>query len=115
MRYVSTRGEALELSFEEAMLTGLARDGGLYLPATIPTLSHDEIRALNGVPYEDATFRIIRPFTGDTFEDDDLRALIARAYAGFGHTSRAPLRELADYYREKDKVKGEIVIVVSGK
>ena len=94
MRYISTRGEAPELSFEEAMLTGLARDGGLYLPATIPTLTHDEIRALNGVPYEEATFRIIRPFTGDTFEDDDLRALIARAYAGFGHTSRAPLREL---------------------
>ena len=48
MKYISTRGQAPELTFEEAMLTGLARDGGLYVPAEIPTLTKDEIAGLSG-------------------------------------------------------------------
>ena len=48
MKYISTRGQAPELTFEEAMLTGLARDGGLYLPAEIPVMSQEEIAALAG-------------------------------------------------------------------
>ena len=48
MRYISTRGDAPVLSFEEAMLTGLARDGGLYLPETWPTMSEAEIADLAG-------------------------------------------------------------------
>ncbi|MCV2880534.1 threonine synthase [Actibacterium sp. XHP0104] len=94
MRYVSTRGQAPVLSFEEAMLTGLARDGGLYLPETIPTLSSDEIAALAGKTYEEVAFTIMRPFIGDTFTDDEFRAIIARAYEGFGHDARAPLVQL---------------------
>ncbi|MDE3121120.1 MAG: threonine synthase, partial [Paracoccaceae bacterium] len=95
MQYVSTRGAAPVLSFEQAMLTGLARDGGLYVPETIPTLTEAEIAALAGLSYEDAAFRIMRPFMGDAFADDEFRALIARAYAGFGHSARAPLVQLA--------------------
>ncbi len=95
MRYVSTRGTAPILSFEEAMLTGLARDGGLYVPETIPTLSRDQIAAMAGQSYEDVAFTVMRPFIGDTFTEDEFRDLIATAYAGFGHTSRAPLVELA--------------------
>lgn len=94
MRYISTRGTAPVLSFEEAMLSGLARDGGLYLPQTIPVLTADEIAALAGLGYEEAAFRIMRPFTGDTFTDAEFRDLIARAYAGFGHAARAPLVQL---------------------
>ncbi len=95
MRYVSTRGTAPVLSFDEAMLTGLARDGGLYVPDHVPTLAPDDIAALAGLPYEDAAFRIVRPFTGDSFSDDDLKGCIARAYRGFGHPARAPLVQLA--------------------
>jgi len=95
LKYISTRGKAPVLNFEEAMLTGLARDGGLYLPEIIPTLSADDIRALNGVSYEEAAFRIMRPYIGDTFTDDEFREIIAKSYAGFGHDSRAPLKELA--------------------
>lgn len=95
MKYISTRGTAPVLSFEEAMLTGLARDGGLYLPETIPTFSHDEIAAMNGLGYEDIAFRVMRPFIGDTFSDDEFRDIIARAYANFGHDARAPLKQLA--------------------
>ena len=94
MRYISTRGQAPTLSFEEAMLTGLARDGGLYLPERIPQMHADDIRALEGVSYEDAAFRVMRPFIGDAFTDDEFRGIIARAYEGFGHAVRAPLKQL---------------------
>ena len=94
MRYVSTRGQAPVLNFEEAMLTGLARDGGLYVPETIPTMSRDEIADLAGQSYEEIAFRVMRPFIGDTFTDAEFRAIIARAYQGFGHTARAPLVQL---------------------
>ncbi|MEC8669343.1 MAG: threonine synthase [Pseudomonadota bacterium] len=95
MKYISTRGQAPDLTFEQAMLTGLARDGGLYVPETVPTLTTDEIAALAGQSYEEVAFRIMRPFIGDTFTDDEFREIIAKAYAGFAHDARAPLVQLA--------------------
>ncbi|MCT4555334.1 MAG: threonine synthase [Pelagimonas sp.] len=95
MKYVSTRGNAPELSFADAMLTGLARDGGLYVPAEIPQMSAEDIRALQGLSYEETAFRVMKPFVGDCFTDEELRGCIDRAYAGFGHTARAPLVQLA--------------------
>lgn len=77
------------------MLTGLARDGGLYVPESIPQMSPADIAALAGASYEDAAFAVMRPFVGDTFDDGAFRAIIARAYAGFGHAARAPLKQLA--------------------
>lgn len=95
MRYISTRGKAPSLSFEQAMLTGLARDGGLYLPETIPTLDAETIRSMRAASYEDIAFTVMRPFIGDTFTDAEFREIIAKAYAGFGHDARAPLVQLA--------------------
>lgn len=95
MRYISTRGTAPVLTFEEAMLTGLARDGGLYVPEDIPTLTRDQISAMAGQSYEDIAYTVMRPFIGTTFTDDQFRDLIAKAYAGFGHAARAPLVQLA--------------------
>ncbi|GAB4534305.1 MAG: threonine synthase [Ruegeria sp.] len=94
MKYISNRGQAPELSFEEAMLTGLARDGGLYLPAEIPVLSQDEIAALAGLPYEEIAFRVMWPYVSGSFAGDEFKEIIARAYAGFGHDARAPLKQL---------------------
>ncbi|MEP2922163.1 MAG: threonine synthase [Sulfitobacter sp.] len=95
MRYISTRDTAPILTFEEAMLTGLARDGGLYVPETIPQLDAAQIKAMAGQSYEEVAYTVMRPFIGDTFTDAEFRDLIAKAYANFGHTSRAPLKELA--------------------
>ena len=95
MRYISTRGQAPVLPFAEAMMTGLARDGGLYVPETIPQLSHAEIAALEGVSFEEAAFRITRPFVAESFSETELREAIRRAYQGFGHAARAPLVQLA--------------------
>ena len=95
MQYISTRGKAPILGFGEAMMTGLARDGGLYVPAEVPVMPQAEIAALAGLSYEETAFRVMRPFLGDTFGDDEFRGLIAKAYAGFGHEARAPLVQLA--------------------
>ena len=91
MQYVSTRGAAPKLGFEEAMLAGLARDGGLYVPETWPRMTEAEIAALAGLSYEEAAFRVMRPFIGDAFGEAELRGIIARAYAGFDHAARVPL------------------------
>ncbi|MEM6547692.1 MAG: threonine synthase [Pseudomonadota bacterium] len=94
MIYVSTRGQAPALPFEETMLAGLARDGGLYVPQRIPFLSAGEVAAMAGQPYEEVAFRVMRPFIGDTFEDAEFRGMIDRAYAGFGHSLRCPLAQI---------------------
>ncbi len=94
MKYISTRGNAPELSFEQAMLTGLARDGGLYVPETWPTFSTEQIAAMAGKTYEQVAFEVMKPFVGDTFTDAEFRDIIARAYAGFGHVARCPIKQI---------------------
>ena len=92
MKYVSTRGQSPALSFEDTMLTGLAPDGGLYVPETVPELSSE--LPLHWDSYEDLAFKVMRPFTGDTFTDDEFRGIIERAYSGFNHAARAPLKQV---------------------
>jgi threonine synthase len=91
MHYVSTRGSAPRLDFEETMLAGLARDGGLYVPEAWPRMSEAEIAALAGLDYDEVAFRVMRPFLGESFSEDEFRGIIARAYASFGHVARCPL------------------------
>ena len=91
MRYVSTRGAAPELGFEDVLLAGLARDGGLYVPAQWPSLSPAEIAAFAGQPYVDVAHRVISPFVGSDIPDADLHALLTEAYATFRHPAVAPL------------------------
>lgn len=94
MRYVSTRGRAPELNFEEVLLTGLARDGGLYVPATWPKFSADELRSFRGLPYEEVATRVMLPFIGDCIPEDDFANIVAEAYAGFDHDAVVPMRQL---------------------
>ncbi len=94
MQYISTRGTAPVLGFGEAMMTGLARDGGLYVPQTVPTLTADEIAALAGQSYEETAFAVMWPFLGGTFTEAEFRGLLTKAYAGFGHAARAPMVQL---------------------
>ena len=94
MRYISTRGVAPELDFDEVLLAGLARDGGLYVPKDWPRFTEREIRGMRGLGYADLATRVMRPFIGGTISDADLSALIHDAYAGFGHPAVAPLKQL---------------------
>ena len=94
MRYISTRGQAPVLGFEDTMLTGLARDGGLYVPEAVPVLSPADIAGLAGLPYEEVAVRIMAPFVADAFDEATFAGMVERAYAGFGHDARAPLKQL---------------------
>ncbi len=95
MKYISTRGAAPVLDFEATMLTGLARDGGLYLPDHVPPMTQAEIAGLAGQSYEEQAYLVMRPFIGGAFSDDEFRSLISKAYSGFGHPARAPMKQLA--------------------
>lgn len=90
MKYVSTRGTAPTLEFEDVLLAGLARDGGLYVPEAWPRFSTDEIAAMAGKPYSDVAFEVMAPFVGEAVPGDELKALIDDAYAGFAHKAVAP-------------------------
>jgi threonine synthase len=100
LRYISTRhgsqGNPQPLGFEDVMLAGLARDGGLYLPSQWPQFSKAEITALRGQPYGEVAYRVMRPFVGDTFDEQTFRGLIGEAYASFEAPEVAPLKALGD-------------------
>ncbi|MDC0887863.1 threonine synthase, partial [Porticoccus sp.] len=95
MKYVSTRGKAPILSFEEAMLAGLASDGGLYVPEKIPNFSKEEISSWSDLTYEELAFKIMSPFIDGEVPDDDLRLLIKKTYSTFRHKAIAPLVQTA--------------------
>ncbi|MEQ1901005.1 MAG: threonine synthase [Devosia sp.] len=95
MQFLSTRGEAPILGFSDAVLSGLATDGGLYLPREWPVLSPAEIADFAGQPYADVAFAIIRRFVDGEIPDATLKAIIDAAYKSFRHPSVTPLVELA--------------------
>ena len=95
MRFVSTRGEAPTLGFSDAVLSGLASDGGLYLPECWPQISPDEIAGFAGKPYADVAFAIISRFVEGEIPAAELKAIIDASYATFRHPSVTPLVEIA--------------------
>ena len=94
MRYVSTRGEAPALGFRDVILTGLAPDGGLYVPDQWPVLSDAEIAALAGKPYAEVATAIIGRFTGGEIDDPVLQSLANDAYSTFRHKAVTPLVQI---------------------
>ena len=91
MQYVSTRGTAPRLGFEDVMLAGLARDGGLYVPENWPELSSEDIARLAGLSYAEAASRVLAPFTAGDLNEDELLEICRAAYGGFRHRAVAPL------------------------
>lgn len=94
MKYISTRGQAPALNFEDVLLAGLASDGGLYVPETLPSFSQEEIASWAGLPYSDLAFKIIQPFVADCIDDAELKKMIDETYAGFNHIGVAPVQGL---------------------
>jgi threonine synthase len=91
VRYISTRGDAPALGFVEATLTGLARDGGLYVPAAWPRLDAGSIAGFAGRPYAEVAVEVMRPFVGQAIADYDLARMAREAYGSFRHPAIAPL------------------------
>jgi len=96
VQYVSTRGSAPVLGFEDVLLTGLARDGGLYLPAAWPTFAPPALEAMRGKPYAEAAADVMAPFIAGALPDPQFRRMAQDAYAGFAHPATAPLKQLDD-------------------
>ena len=94
LHYISTRGEAPELSFEDALLAGLARDGGLYVPKVWPKLSPDTIAAFAGKPFAEVAAALLEPYLGNCIARGELIALARDAYGRFGHPAVTPLVQI---------------------
>ena len=95
MKYISTRGGAPAVGFTQALLTGLAPDGGLYAPEEWPVLTPAEIAAFAGAPYAHVAADILGRFAGEEIAPDVMAHLTEEAYATFRHAAVAPLRQLA--------------------
>ncbi len=96
-RYISTRGEAPVLGFCDVMLTGLARDGGLYVPETWPQLSPETIASFFGRPYWEVAVDVVKPFAGGEISDADLGRMANEAYATFRHPAVVPLDQIGPH------------------
>jgi threonine synthase len=94
MRYVSTRGEAPAIGFWDAVLAGLAPDGGLYIPQEWPRFEPAEIAAFAGRPYAEVAAAAIGKFAGDDISHEDLLNMTTAAYATFTHPAVTPIKEL---------------------
>jgi threonine synthase len=95
LKYVSTRGEAPVLGFDDVVLAGLARDGGLYVPQTWPRLSIETIASFAGKPFADVAVEVLLPFTDGAMSRTDLTRMAHAAYASFGHPAVTPLVQIA--------------------
>jgi len=94
MKFISTRGNAPELEFEDVIITGLASDGGLYVPQSWPQISHDQIRSFASRPYHEVAYEVMAPFVDGAIEDQVFKEIIAQSYATFSHPAVVPLREM---------------------
>ncbi|MAL99747.1 MAG: threonine synthase [Alteromonadaceae bacterium] len=94
MRYISTRGQAPALGFEDVLLTGLAPDGGLYVPEFLPRFSPEEISSWRGLSYEELAFKVVFPFVEEAIPADDFREMLAETYRVFAHKAVAPLVQI---------------------
>jgi threonine synthase len=94
LTYHSTRGQAPILKFDDVLLSGLARDGGLYLPTQWPRFSASEIKAMAGLDYAEIALRVMLPFLDGTIDEADFAALVSDAYGGFSHRAVAPMVQL---------------------
>ncbi|MEO0635733.1 MAG: threonine synthase [Pseudomonadota bacterium] len=96
MKYVSTRGQAPDLSFCDVLLTGLARDGGLYVPDTWPHLSNETIRSFRGMPYSQVAKTVLWPFVEGEVERAAFEAMVDEAYGTFRHPAVCPLVQVGE-------------------
>ncbi len=94
MKYISTRGDAPELGFEDVLLAGLARDGGLYVPKIWPKFAPETIAGFAGQPFHEVAVEVIDVLSGGAIARGDLAAMSRAAYATFDHPAVTPLVQI---------------------
>jgi len=96
VQYVSTRGGAPKLQFEDVVIAGLASDGGLYVPEEYPVFTPEKIASFAGLSYEDLFLEVTRPFIDGAIPEDILKKIIHESYSGFRHRAIAPLKQIGN-------------------
>ncbi|MGF6281558.1 threonine synthase [Pseudomonas silensiensis] len=94
MHYVSTRNSAVQVNFEKVVLSGIAEDGGLYVPLELPLFEPQDIANWSTLPYDELAYRVISPFVGEAIPEADLKRLLKEAGSDFSHRSLAPLHQV---------------------
>ena len=94
IQYLSTRGQAPVLDFEGVLLAGLAQDGGLYLPQSLPSFSASELQAMRGMSYTELATTVIAPFVEGSIDRETLAGLVEASYRDFRHQAVAPVLQL---------------------
>ena len=98
MRFRSTRGQAPILGFDDVLLAGLARDGGLYVPDQWPKLTPETLRSLRGRPYAEVAAFVLGLFAAETIAPEALRRIAEDAASRFDHAAIAPLVQLDERF-----------------
>jgi len=96
LTYVSTRGQAPELGFADVLLAGLARDGGLYVPSSWPSITVGDLERFSSMPYADVAAEVMWPFVEGSIDRDAFVAMVADTYATFDVEEVIPLTDLGD-------------------
>lgn len=96
MKYISTRGGIAPVGFMDAVLMGLADDGGLLVPERLPRLSPETLRAWATLPYQELALEVFSLFTGEDFSRDELGELIDASYATFRHPEVTPVQKVSE-------------------
>lgn len=94
MRYVSTRGQSESLDFEGVLLRGLAPDGGLYVPESLPSFTPEQLADMAKLSYAELALEVTWPFVEGFMPRDEYAALLRETYAEFHHPAVAPLKQL---------------------
>ena len=97
MKYISTRGGCPPQNFEQVLLSGLAPDGGLFIPQTLPTFSAEQIEAMKSLQYADLALEIVTPFVDGEIPTSQLKKVVDESYAAFKHPEVAPLTRLSEH------------------
>lgn len=95
MKFVSTRGQAPVLGFDDVVLTGLASDGGLYVPESLPTISEVTFRQWQSLHYDELAIEVMWPFVEGSLKREAFEVMVKDAYSSFRHPAIAPLKQLS--------------------
>ncbi|MDC1462726.1 threonine synthase [Alphaproteobacteria bacterium] len=96
MKYISTRNNSNEYSFEEVFIKGLADDGGLFIPKSLKKYSEEELKTLRTLNYQDLAKKIIFPFIGDFMTANELSDIVDKSYSVFRKDNVVHLIKLGD-------------------
>ena len=96
MKYISTRNNSKEYSFEQVFIKGLADDGGLFIPKSLKKFTNNELDAMSKLSYQDLAKKIIFPFIGNFMSEEELSSIIKNSYSVFRKNNTVDLIKLGD-------------------